>query len=200
MRILTMAAVLLLASGHSAACSSESQSSAEGGAGPNGSAQATAGAALSGGVADPVAWVRQSYDPAGRAAFDAATPPAAGAADEPAAEAGYSATPVFSPRLRALFLDDETYADGEVGRLGFNPFSGASDDDIRGAAVASQDVDGASNRKIVTARFRNMDVDQTITFFWERIGGLWYIDDIAGRTAGEPSGWTLSLILKYGHS
>jgi hypothetical protein len=45
-----------------------------------------------------------------------------------------------------------------------------------------------------------MDADQTIIYFWERIGGLWYIDDIAGRTAGDPSGWTLSLILKYGHS
>ena len=43
-----------------------------------------------------------------------------------------------------------------------------------------------------------MNASQTITYYWERIGGLWYIDDIAGRTAGEPTGWTLSLILKYG--
>ena len=54
--------------------------------------------------------------------------------------------------------------------------------------------------KVVTARFRNMDVDRTIAFFRQRIGGFRHIDDIAGRTAGEPSGWTLSLILKYGHS
>lgn len=189
--VLAAAAALLLASGHSAACSSERQTPA---AGPN------AESATTGGVPDPEAWVRESYDPARRAAFDAATARAAGTADEPASEAGYSARPEFSPRLRALFREDEAYADGQIGRLDFNPFSGASDDDIRGADVTSEDVDGAPGRKVVTARFRNMDVDQTITYFWERIGGLWYIDDIAGRTAGERSGWTLSLILKYGHS
>ena len=192
-KILATAAWLALASAPAAACSESGT--------PAAASEANASAPITGGVADPVAWVRASYDPAGRAAFDAAAPAAAQAvADEPAGDAGYSAMPEFSPRLRALFADDERYADGEVGRLDFNPFSGASDDDIRGAAVTSEDVDGAPDRKIVTATFRNMGADQTILFFWERIGGLWYIDDIAGRTAGEPSGWTLSLILKYGRA
>ena len=196
--ILAMAAMLLLASGHSAASSSERRIHAAGRAAPNGRTHAKAHSRVTGGVADPVKWVRESYDPAQRAAFDAATRTATGAAAAPASETGYSATPEFSPRLRALFVDDETYAHGQVGRLDFNPFSGANDDDIKGAKVTSEDVDGAPGRKVVTAKFRNMSVDQTIIFFWERIDGLWYIDDIAGRTAGEPSGWTLSLILKYG--
>jgi hypothetical protein len=199
--ILATAAVLLLASGPAAACSSESRSAAAAKSGPHAAAQANAAAPVTGGVADPAAWVRESYDPAGRAAFDAAFRPAAAASpDAPREAAGYSATPQFSPRLRALFAEDEAYADGQVGRLDFNPFSGASDDDIGGARVTSEDVHGAPDRKIVTAMFRNMDAEQTITFFWERIGGLWYIDDIAGRRAGEPYGWTLSLILKYGHA
>lgn len=201
MRTVLSIAAVLLASALSAACSSESRPAAGEEAGSNATAQANVGASATGGVADPAAWVRESYDPAGRAAFDAVAQQEAGAAaDEAASGARYSARPEFSPRLRALFADDETYADGEIGRLDFNPFSGASDDDVQRADVTSQDVDGAPDRKVVIARFRNMDVDQTIIYFWERIGGLWYIDDIAGRTAGEPSGWTLSLILKYGHS
>ena len=190
--ILAMTATLLLASGLSAAPRSESQSQ------PERKAQSNANAPVAGGVADPVTWVRESYDPARRAAFDAAAPEAT-EADAPA-DGGYSATPEFTPRLRALFVDDESYAGGQIGRLDFNPFSGANDDDIKRADVTSQDVDGAPDRKIVTARFRNMDADQIITFFWKRIGGLWYIDDIAGRAAGETPGWTLSLILKYGQA
>jgi hypothetical protein len=192
---LATAAMLLLASGHSAASGSESRIAANARPGPNGKVQRP----VTGGVADPAAWVSRSYDPARRAAFDAATPAAGATADGPASEGRYSATPEFSPRLRALFLDDESYADDGVGRLDFNPFSGANDDDIKRADVTSEEVDGAPDRRVVTARFHNMDADQTIIYFWERIGGLWYIDDIAGRTAGEPTGWTLSLILKYGH-
>jgi hypothetical protein len=200
-KILARAAFLLLALGHAAACSGESRSSAESRSGSDGAAQVNAGAPITGGVADPAAWVRESYDPSSRGAFEAASRPAAGeSAVAPQEAAGYSATPQFSPRLRALFAEDESYAGGDIGRLDFNPFSGASDDDISGARVTSEDVDGAPDRRVVTAKFRNMSAEQTITFFWERIGGLWYIDDIVGRRAGEPHGWTLSLILKYGHA
>ena len=188
--ILATAAILLLASGQSAASAGQGQGQAKAQPAPSSNAKSP----VTGGVTDPVAWVRQSYDPATRAAFEAAPPPE----DAPASDGRYSATPEFSPRLRALFLDDETYAGGEVGRLDFNPFTGAQDDDIKRVDVGSEAVDGAPDRKVVTAKFRNMDANQTITYFWERIGGLWYIDDIAGRTAGEPTGWTLSLILKYG--
>jgi hypothetical protein len=194
--ILAMAAMLLAVSSHAAAARGESRTRAV--AAPV--ARGPAKAAVTGGVADPVKWVRESYDPAQRAAFDAAAGSGAGAAETPASDGRYSARPEFSPRLRALFADDEKYADGQVGRLDFNPFSGANDDDIKGAKVAAEAVDGAPGRKVVIARFRNMNVDQTITYFWERIGGRWYIDDIAGHTAGEPYGWTLSLVLKYGQA
>jgi hypothetical protein len=190
--ILALALLLLPVSAHAAPARAESRAPAA--AGPV--ARAPAKAAVTRGVADPLKWVRDSYDPAQRAAFEAAGP----AAETPTSEGGYSTRPEFSPRLRALFVDDEKYADGQVGRLDFNPFSGANDDDIKGAKVTAEAVDGAPGRKVVIARFRNMSVDQTITYFWERIGGRWYIDDIAGHTAGEPYGWTLSLVLKYGQA
>lgn len=139
-----------------------------------------------GGVTDPVAWVRGAYS-------------TSGGAEGQLSGGTYSSEPVFSPRLRALFRDDERYADGQVGRLGFNPFTGAQDDDIKQAAVVEHAVDGAADRKVVVARFQNMDASQVITYFFQRIAGRWYIDDIAGRQVGkdEPS-WALSLILKYG--
>ena len=176
--ILAMAAMVLLASTPSAARSGETPG---------------AESSVKGGVADPAARVREIYDPAAQAAFDGA------AAEEAAGDGRHSQNPLFSPRLRALFLDDEIYADGQVGRLDFNPFSGGNDDDVQAAEVAALDVDGAPDRRIVVARFRNMNAEQTVTYFWERIDGLWYIDDITGRTAGEPTGWALSLGLKYGH-
>ena len=157
--ILATAAILLLASGQSAASAGQGQGQAK--AQRSANSPLTGGAA--GGVADPAAWVRASYDPATRAAFDASPPPPAGAADAPADDGRYSARPEFSPRLRALFADDETYAGGEVGRLDFNPFSGAQDDDIKTANVTSDAVDGAPDRKVVTAKFRNMNASQTIT-------------------------------------
>ena len=142
-----------------------------------------------GGVTDPIAFVRQVYTPApaGRsvAAFN-----------------GYSRQPEFSPRLRALFADDERYANGEVGRLAFNPYTGAQDDDVTQVSVTAEEVEGAADRRVVTAAFRNMGAAQTVRVYFERIGGRWYVDDIAsngraGASAQEP--WTLSLILRYGH-
>jgi hypothetical protein len=176
-------------------CSAVSGAQSQTHGNPRGAARAEPRAAirapLVGGVDDPVAWVRQAYDPASRQETGSSESATAG-------DGGYSSTPEFSPRLRALFAEDESYANGEVGRLDFNPFSGAQDDDIKRADVTSSDVDGAPDRKVVIAKFRNMDVNQTITFYWERIAGRWYIDDISGRTAGDSHGWTLSLILKFG--
>ena len=140
------------------------------------------------GVDDPVAWVR--------AAYAASDDQSHGLSAD-----SYSKESVFSPRLRALFADDEGYAGGEVGRLDFNPFTGAQDDDIKQVAVEANEVDGAPDRKVVVARFQNMDTRQSITYYFERIGGRWYIDDIVGRAIGkDEAGWALSLILKYGHS
>jgi len=148
-----------------------------------------AAAAQAGGVADPVAFVREAYSPAA-----AATPAAS--------FNGYSRQPEFSPRLRAMFADDERYANGEVGRLDFSPYTGAQDDEISQVNVTAAEVDGAADRRVVTAAFRNMGAAQTMRLYFERIGGRWYVDDIssAGRTGpGAQEPWTLSLILRYGH-
>jgi hypothetical protein len=130
------------------------------------------------GVADPLAWVRAAY----------ASSPGSGS------EANDSDNPAYTPRLRSLFADEEKYADGEVGRLEFNYMTGAQDDDISELKLEERQVDGAPDRKIVTASFRNIGKPTAIQFLFERSGERWCLDDVHSS----PDGWTLSLILKYG--
>lgn len=155
-------------------------------------AQATTGS----GIEDPVAYVRAGY---------AAAP---AASDEEAVrrareEVPESQNPDYTPRLRALFADNERYANGEIGRLEFNFWTGAQDDDIGNVAVEAHDVDGAPDRKVVSARFDNIGQPTAINFFFERIDGRWHLDDVSSPGSGTADGmgpWTLSLILRYGHS
>ena len=152
-----------------------------------GAAPAAHRAVAHGGTLDPVAYVRNIYASA-----------APGSRQHSADRGASSSDPDLTPRLRALFLDDEHYARGEVGRLEFNPYTGAQDDQISQLRVTARAVDGAPGRRVVTARFHNIDTDQTVVYFFERLGGRWYIDDILYAS---PAGtWTLSLILRYGYS
>ncbi len=146
---------------------------------------------VTGGIADPQAWVMNKYVGDEQAA--ARTPAAAdGAPNSQKAE--------FSPRLRALFAEEEKYAGGEVGRLDFDFATGAQDDDISDVKVARRDTDGAA-RRAVTATFVNMGKPVEVVYYFEKIGDAWFLDDVASPGYGGADGtppWTLSLVLKYG--
>lgn len=142
-----------------------------------------------GGVEDPVQLVRAFY-PGGQEIGEAARPD----------EYRESQDPVLSPRLRSLFLDDEEYAGNEVGRLAFNWITGAQDDDISSAEVTAAPVEG-EDRQIVTARFANIGQPTTIHYYFEKMDGRWYLDDVMSPGTPGAEGmapWTLSLVLKYG--
>lgn len=167
------------------------------GAGSNiaGSASATgtkgAPAAVAGGIDDPQAWVLTHYVEAEKAR---------GGAPDAAVDVPNSQRPEYSPRLRALFAEDEKYADGEVGRLEFDFTTGAQDDDIRQVKLTSRDIDGAA-RKAVTADFVNFGKPVQIVYYFEKIGDSWFLDDVASPGYGGQDGsppWALSLVLKYG--
>jgi len=139
------------------------------------------------GISDPLAYVRSLYVGTGTA---------------PASGDPYSADPNYSPRLRALFADNERYANGEIGRLDFNYMVGAQDEEITGLAVTAEEADGAADRKVITARFKNMGMPTAIHYYFERTGGRWLLDDVSspGYAGSDGIGpWTLSLILRYGH-
>ena len=150
-----------------------------------------AAAVVTGGVADPQAWVMNKYVGDRKVAAQTSV-----AADETA----NSQKPEYSPRLRALFAEEEKYARGEVGRLGFDFTTGAQDDDISDVKVTWRDIDGAP-RKAVTANFVNMGKPVEVVYYFEKIGDAWFLDDVASPGYGGADGtppWTLSLVLKYG--
>jgi hypothetical protein len=152
-------------------------------------AQANQEAAARPGIDDPLAWVNATYRPA--------RPDDARDADIPDSQ-----KTSYSPRLRAMFADDERFAHGEEGRLGFSPVTGSVDSQIAGFGAVARAVEGTPDRSIVTATFRNIGVPTTIAYYFQRIDGRWYVDDIA--SPGQPGAggmppWTLSLVLLYGH-
>ena len=109
----------------------------------------------------------------------------------------YSApTDVYSPRLAALVALDSKEAGGEVGRLDFDPWTNAQDDQIGDVTVKAQPVENASSREIVVAKFKNIGKPETIVFYFEKTKTGWQLDDMQAPSGEQP--WTLSVILKYG--
>lgn len=106
----------------------------------------------------------------------------------------------YSDRLRALFADQRRDAGNSVGRLDFDYWSNSQDPEISNVRVTAQQVEGRADRRIVVARFANGGRPQVNRFFFERVNGRWFLDDVRNEPeAGvEASGWTLSLLLKYG--
>jgi hypothetical protein len=139
-----------------------------------------AGAAVDGGVADPLAFVKDTY--AAYAKGNVAPPPIV-------AEA------VYSPRLQAAFAKDLKDAGGEMGRLDFDYWTAAQDYEL-GAVTVTQERATADKREIV-ARFTNMDTPTVNHFDFVRHGDRWMLDEVRSdpNAANDSSGWTLSKIL-----
>ena len=102
---------------------------------------------------------------------------------------------IYSPRLNTLFAGERRDAKGEVGRIDFLFWINGQDGQPSAVKVTASPVDGRPDRQIVVAKFVN-EKPQTIDFYFERIGGVWKLDDAISLTPGDE--WTLSVILKYG--
>ena len=102
---------------------------------------------------------------------------------------------IYTPHLAALFALESKDAGGEVGRLDFDFWSNAQDWQLSGVKVTGQPVEGAKDREVVIAKFRNFGKPQEIHLYFEKTAAGWQLDD-ARSLVGES--WTLSLILKYG--
>jgi hypothetical protein len=131
-------------------------------------------------IADPVKFVTGLY-----AKMAAATPASSYVAPED----------IYTPRLAALFALDTKEAGGEVGRMDFDFWSNAQDWQLGAVKVSGVPVEGAKDREVVIARFKNFGKPQEIHFYFEKTAAGWKLDD-ARSLMGEQ--WTLSLILKYG--
>lgn len=102
---------------------------------------------------------------------------------------------LYTPRLRALWKDMRKDAKDEVGRVDFFFWTNSQDAELSNFSFAGEPVMQNDNRRIVVAKFRNMDRDEVIVTYWEKIGGRWRLDDV--QSQGKDA-WTLSVILKYG--
>ncbi|HYE29373.1 MAG TPA: hypothetical protein VD887_13315 [Allosphingosinicella sp.] len=145
-------------------------------------AQPAAAPAPSRGVDDPRAFVERVYR------------------NDSEAPADGEAAGVYSDRLRALFDDESRDAGGEIGRLDFDFWVNGQDSEIAAIEVTEEEVFGRPDRRVVVARFTNFGEPQTNLFYFERIRGRWYLDDVRnlGRPGEPGGGWTLSLLLRYG--
>ncbi|MGH6658643.1 MAG: hypothetical protein ACREBK_07900 [Sphingomicrobium sp.] len=145
-----------------------------------------------GGVSDPVRFVLAAYR------LDAASP------DKPGPIGMLDEDkPEYTPRLRALFaIQQREHGKDEVGRLDMDIFTGSQDGEVSDVAVEARDVDFAEPpRKVVIARFKLERQPREFFFYFEKLGGRWFLDDIATPGDGTKEGmppWTLSTVLKYG--
>jgi hypothetical protein len=102
---------------------------------------------------------------------------------------------IYTPHLAELFALEKKEAGDEVGRMDFDFWSNAQDWELSGVKVSGQPVEGAKDREVVIAKFKNTGKPQEIHFYFEKTKTGWLLDD-ARSLVGES--WTLSLILKYG--
>ena len=146
-------------------------------------AAATAAALLCGtawagtNIADPVTFVRATYQ-------------------KLAKDQNYAPPEdIYTPHLASLFALEKKEAGGEVGRMDFEFWTNAQDWALKDVSVSDEPVEGAKDREIVTAKFKNTDRKEEIHFFFEKAKTGWQLDD---ASSASKDGWTLSLILKYG--
>ncbi len=130
-------------------------------------------------ISDPVKFVRGMY---GAMAAETATP-------------FHPPEDIYTPRLAALFALERKESGGEVGRIDFNFWSNSQDWVLKAVRITGVPVEGAKDRVVVIAKFRNTGAPQEIHYYFEKQKGRWLLDD-ARSVQGET--WTLSLILKYG--
>lgn len=134
-----------------------------------------------GGVADPRAFVAETYAAYARAPND--PPP------EP--------VHAYSERLVSLFTVYQVWArahDDLVGSLDFDWWVNAQDWAISEVRVTQ--IDEGPGRRIVIARWRNLDRTDSSRFHFVRWRGRWYLDDVVNGTGSGSDGWTLSALLR----
>jgi len=102
---------------------------------------------------------------------------------------------IYTPRLAALFALDSKEANGEVGRWDMDFWMNGQDGDISDVHISKADVDNATGRMIVIAKFKNEKKPNEIHFYFEKTSQGWKLDDVRSLL-GDP--WVLSIQLKYG--
>jgi hypothetical protein len=90
----------------------------------------------------------------------------------------------FAHDLAALLAADERHVatNNEMGAVGYDPFLNGQDGAVRGLTLTVSN--RSPERATVEARFRSLNVAQTVSFDMRREGDSWRIADIAGTMEG----------------
>ena len=104
---------------------------------------------------------------------------------------------IYTPHLQGLWdAMAHDYADGqEVGPIDFEFWTNSQDWQLKDVTITSLPVEKHTDRKVVIAKFKNIDRAEEVHFYFEQTGANWLLDD--ARSVGKQA-WTLSTILKYG--
>lgn len=103
-------------------------------------------------------------------------------------------TNIYTPRLSALFADDDRKHKGEVGCIDFDFWVNGQDWEIENVQVTGRDVSAHPDQKLVIAKFVNLGTAEEIHFDFRKIAGGWLLDDVQSVTP--KNSWTLSKLLR----
>jgi len=89
-----------------------------------------------------------------------------------------------SKALNALFDKDLKEANGDVGRLDFDPYVDGQDYEITGLKIGAPTVNG--DKATIEVTFKNMDMEEDMVFALVKEGGGWRIDDVNSKGGADP--------------
>ena len=107
---------------------------------------------------------------------------------------------IYTPALKKAFDDEKRDSAGELGRLDFFFWVNGQDWRLSEVEVSERSVWKRPDRKVVAVSFKNFDQDNSLLFYFQKVGGRWLIDDVESLDVVEGDegySWVLSLILKY---
>jgi hypothetical protein len=97
---------------------------------------------------------------------------------------------IYTPRLRSLMQKDRRQSKGEVGCLDGVFWVNAQDWQLSDVKVTA--LPETKGRQVVVATFRNLGKPEEIRFEFQRVAGVWRLDE--ARSTGADA-WTLTQLL-----
>ena len=107
---------------------------------------------------------------------------------------------LYAPALAKAFAEEKREAAGDLGRLDFFFWVNGQDWKLADLSITERSVWRRPDRRVVAVAFTNFGQENSLLFYFQKIGGRWLIDDVESLDVVEGDegyAWTLSLILKY---
>src|SRR5262249_32578842 len=89
-----------------------------------------------------------------------------------------------SKALNALFAKDLKEANGEVGRIDFDPYFDGQDFEITDLKIGDATITG--DKASIEVKFKNFDMEEDMVFALVKEGNAWKIDDVNSKGGADP--------------